>query len=238
MKKILLICYWVAAIVTVAAIMLSFRYGPAESFFIGTLFLPGALAAKYAFAKTGSGSRTEKIKAGVFVTAGILVGELLLIYAAHYVISTVRMGLQDFYEWPAIPPVLQNPVFLAVIIVVLVIGSIFVESLLEKRFPSGPETVTFLSDRRPVTLKEQDIMFVESNDTITIVHTTDGNEFRNKTPISQWEAILESGFVRIHRSFLVKRSAITSVEGDVVTLGEMELPVSRKYKPGLKESIR
>jgi hypothetical protein len=40
MKKILSITYWIAAVVIVATVMLSFQYRVSEAFFIGTLFLP------------------------------------------------------------------------------------------------------------------------------------------------------------------------------------------------------
>ena len=51
MKKCLSIAYWVIAVAIVAAIMVSLQYSVGEAFFIGTLFLPGAIAAKYAFSK-------------------------------------------------------------------------------------------------------------------------------------------------------------------------------------------
>lgn len=233
MKKVLSIGYWGAAIVIVAAVMLSFKYRVPEAFFIGTLFLPGAVAAKFAFSKFASGSKKEKVKTAIFATAGILVGEILLMFVAHYTINILRAGPQDYYNWPSVPDVLQNPVFLAIMVAALAVGSVYVDGLLEKKFPSGPKTITYLSERHPVTVEIQNIKFVESNDSVTIVHTSDGAEHKNKTPISQWEAILGEDFLRIHRSFLVNRNAITAKENDTVTLGDIELPVSRKYKARL-----
>lgn len=125
---------------------------------------------------------------------------------------------------------MQNPIFLALVIAALSVGSVFIDRLLEAKFPSGPKEITFLSDRRPITVKESDIQYVESNDAITIVHTKDAKEYRNKTSISQWESSLGPNFVRIHRSFLVNRSSITSTDKDVLYIGETELPISRKYR--------
>lgn len=233
MKKVLTISYWLAGVLTVSAIMLSFHYSPAESLFLGTLFLPGALAAKFVFSKITSGKKADRIKAFVFTAIGILIGEILLIFLAHYILSIQRIGLESYYEWPDVPSVLQNPVFLSLIIAVLSLGSVYIDRILEKRFPSGPATITFMSDRRPVTIPVGEIVYVESNDTITVIHSADGTQYRNKTSISQWESILDKGFVRIHRAFIVNRAAITGIEKDIVSVGDTELPVSRKYKSAL-----
>lgn len=238
MKKALSILYWILAIVVVAVVMLSFHYRIAEAVFIGTMFLPGAVAAKFAFSKISSEDKSGRIKGGIFATLGIMVGEVFLMFLAHYVIVSLRVGPQEYYNWPALPSVLQNPVFLSIMIAALSVGSVFFDRLLEKKYPSGPKSVTFLSDRHPVTIAQGDILFIESNDTVTIVHSKDGAEYKNKTPISQWESILDCGFVRIHRSFFVNRDAVTSVEGDTVCLGDIELPVSRKYKAKLNSLLR
>ena len=72
--------------------------------------------------------------------------------------------------------------------------------------------------------------FFLSNDAETWVYTLDGERYRNKTTISQWEQILEDGFLRTHRSFMVNINHVTKAESDAVMLGEITIPVSRKYK--------
>jgi DNA-binding LytR/AlgR family response regulator len=81
-----------------------------------------------------------------------------------------------------------------------------------------------------VTLLTEQILYVESNDAETWVHTLDGERYRNKTNISQWEQILEDDFLRTHRSFLVNINQVTKMETDSIQLGETSIPVSRKYK--------
>lgn len=97
------------------------------------------------------------------------------------------------------------------------------DKMLDMRFPTGPQPITFLSERHPVTLMESEIKYVESN----------GSEFKNKTPISQWESILGKDFVRIHRSFIVNVNYITSIDKDAVFIESLQLPVSRKYKANI-----
>ena len=88
-----------------------------------------------------------------------------------------------------------------------------------------------------MTLPLEEILYVESNDDITTVIATGDRRFRNKTPISQWEAILKPHFLRIHRSYLVNKEAITRVDGDLLYVNEIELPVSRKYKDTVQDTV-
>ena len=225
MKRFLVISFWVVSILLVAIVLTSLGYRFLEALFIGSMFLPGALAAKYFFPKV------RGVKDTVFVVLGILAGEMLLFLVAHFVILTYRENLPGpAWDWPDIPRLLTNPVFIALILTALAAGSYFFEAWLDRKRPSKPAPITFTSDRKPVTLPLEEILYVESNDDITTVIATGDRRFRNKTPISQWEAILKPQFIRIHRSYLVNQTAISRVDGDLLYVDDIELPVSRKYK--------
>jgi DNA-binding LytR/AlgR family response regulator len=126
--------------------------------------------------------------------------------------------------------ILANPVFITLMLTILATGSYFFESWLDRKRPTLPAPIKFTSERKPVTLPIQEILYVESNDDITIVYATNGRCFRNITPISRWEAILKPYFIRIHRSYLVNKAAVTGVDVDLLYIGETQLPISRKYK--------
>ena len=231
MKRFLVIIYWIVSILLVAIVFTSLGYRFLEALFIGSMFLPGALAAKYFFPKVNFKNRLTGVTDTLFIVAGILIGEMLLFLIAHFCILTFRENLpRPEWEWPGLPQILTNPVFIAIILTALAAGSYFFESWLDRKSPTKPAPITFTSDRRPVTLPIEEIFYVESNDDITTVIATNDRRFRNKTPISQWEAILKPHFLRIHRSYLVNKEAITRVDGDLLYVDEIELPVSRKYK--------
>ena len=231
MKRFLVISFWVVSILLVAVVLTSLGYRFLEALFLGSMFLPGALAAKYFFPKEDFRNRWSGVKDTVFIVIGILIGEMLLFLIAHYCILTFRENLPGaVMEWPDIPHILTNPVFIALILTMLATGSHFFESWLDRKRPSRPAPITFTSDRKPVTLPLEEILYVESNDDITTVIATGDRRFRNKTPISQWEAILSPHFLRIHRSYLVNKEAITRVDGDLLYVDDIELPISRKYK--------
>jgi hypothetical protein len=234
MKRMLVISYWVLSILLVAVILTSLGYRFMEAVFIGTVFLPGALAAKYFFPKVDFRNRKTGVKDTVFIVLGILVAEVFLFLMTHYYIMRFRENMD---EWTALPEILSNPVFIAVIITALAAGSYFFERWLDRIRPTAPAPITFTSDRKPVTLPLEEILYVESNDATTTVVATGDRRFRNITPISQWEAILMPQFIRIHRSYLVNKEAITRVDGDLLYVNGIELPISRKYKEAVVKEI-
>ena len=236
MKRLLVISYWIVSTLLVAIILTSFDYKFPEALFVGSMFLPGALAAKFFFPKVNFKDRRAGIRDTAFIVLGILVAEVFLFMIAHSYILIVREGRNGwFLSAEDIPEPLTNPVFIALIITVLAAGAYFFETWLEKKRPEEPGPIKFISGRRPVTLPLDEILYVESNDSVTTVVATGERRFKNKTPISQWEANLQPHFVRIHRSYLVNRKAVTGVDVDILYVGDIQLPISRKYKDRVKD---
>ena len=231
MKRLLVISYWIVSVLLVAMVLVSLGYHFLEALFIGTLFLPGALAAKFFFPKVNFKNRWSGIKDTVFIVMGILVGEILMFLVAHYYISILRVDHWiSIDQMPDIPQLLTNPIFIAIILTALAAGAYFFESWLDRKRPSAPGPISFTSDRKTVSLSREEILSVESNDDATVVVATGDRRFKNYTPISQWEANLSPHFIRIHRAFLVNRAAITRVDVDLLYIGDIQLPISRKYK--------
>ena len=212
MKRTLVISYWVLSILLVAVILTSLGYRFMEAVFISTVFLPGALAAKYFFPKVDFRNRRTGVKDTVFIVLGILVAEVFLFLMTHFYILRYRENVAD---WMGLPEILTNPIFIALILTALAAGSYFFERWLDRLRPTAPAPITFTSDRKPVTLPLGEILYVESNDaTTTVPH-----------------------FLRIHRSYLVNKEAITQVDGDLLYINDIELPISRKYKDAVVNEI-
>ena len=230
MKRILLIIYWIVAVLLVAIALSSLDYKFWEALLIGTMFLPGALAAKFFFPKVNYNDRRAGIRDTAFVVLGILTAELFLFLAAHYYICTLRDRPELPFAVRDIPHILTNPVFVAFILTALAAGCHFFESWLDKKFPVQNDSITFNSERKQVKLKVDEILYVESNDDVTTVVATEARHFKNYTPISRWEAILSPRFIRIHRSYLVNKTKVTRIDVDLLYIGDIQLPISRKYK--------
>ena len=222
----------------VAIVLSSLGYRFLEALFIGTMFLPGALTAKYLFPKVNYKNKWSGLKDTIYIVSGILLGEILLFIIAHYCILTFRENLPGaVMDWPDLPHILTNPVFIAFILTALATGCHFYESWLDKKRPNKLGPISFTSDRKSVSIPIDEILYVESNDDVTNVIASEGRRFKNYTPISQWEAILAPHFIRIHRSFLVNKTKVTGIDIDILYIDDIQLPISRKYKDVVSNNL-
>ena len=224
MKALLRIAYWLLALALVSAILTSLDYTLSQAILISMIFGPCALGLEYLLPK----AKTPLNK--VYLSLAFLVGVILLILILHQFVWTTIT--QEGYHLPKkeVSPMLINPAFLGVILVVLSLGDYHWGQWLSKRYKCPDCGITFFSDRKSVTLKRAEIAYIESNDTEVRVVSVSGEAYRNKTGITQWENLLGDGFLRIHRSYLVNVDLASLTAPDTVTVGTVQLPVSRKYK--------
>lgn len=227
-KRMLSATYWLLAVILISRVFVGVGYTPGESVLTGVLFLPGAMAIKLLIPKIDDKERKVRARNVIVILLAVFVLEyMLMVRGAIWVSSRLAGGM---YPYPDIPDLAVNPALIMIILFALIAGSMLVESLLNRTFPSSKEPVTFVSDRKKTTLLPEEIVYLESNDTEVWVYATGGRKFRNKTPISQWERLLGNDFLRIHRSYLVNRTMISGSDGDTVTVGDTPLPVSKKYR--------
>lgn len=246
--------YWMASLLLMATVLYSMEYLVPEALLISTSLLPVAIIYRWMIASVSlSASRREVVKSFVCILLFVLIVASLAIHIAQAVILYYKNP--ETYEWHLeLPPMLLNPVFLLSMLTLMIIGDYALGRILGNRMPEASDTITFASDlqsmttegqdaspsetsgpitfvsnRQSVTLARQEILYVESCDTEVWIHTAEG-AFRNKTPISSWGRLLGPEYLRIHRSYLVRLSACTGLDHDNVVLGDVRLPVSRKYK--------
>jgi len=243
MRTLITILYWMLSVVIAALVVSSTGYTFQESLLMGTMFLPGALGAKYLLPKVSFKKRSEGIQGVIYVVLAILVLEYLLILGTNTFIEKQNHGIPfgsefDDYRYNiSLPSIMVNPLFISILVSILAIGGSLIDRWLTVKHPEIETPVTFCSMRKKVTLLPSEILYVESCDTEVIVHSTDGRSLNNRTGISQWEALLGPGFVRIHRAFLVNSKYAKLESQDTVSVGDAQLPVSRKYQKQLKDLL-
>ena len=222
MNKTILITFsfWILAVTIIAMILLSLGYSFALGLLMGSLFLPGTFLVKFLLPKVLKEESKKKTANAIFLFIAVAVMEFLLIVSVHIWISD--------QTYPSIAGVLVNPMFVAVVITLLCLGNWFLSKYLSSILPED-KTITFISDRHKVSILPSEILYVESNDREVTIYATENRTYRNKTGISQWESILGDDFIRIHRSYIVNREAITSINKEYVYIGDSQLPISRKY---------
>ena len=103
-----------------------------------------------------------------------------------------------------------------------------------------PRVEARIGDRRLV-IERSDINVVEAEGSYVRVFTNDGDFLVSETISSLTGAWSGHGFIRIHRSFLVRSAAITEVESvdgkRTITVDGRRLAVSRRYSKLLQDHL-
>ena len=97
---------------------------------------------------------------------------------------------------------------------------------------------TIRSNRQISQIKYEDLLYLESLGDYIEFHLDNGSSISSKEKISHMDNSLPDSFLRIHRSFIVNRSRITSFAMDHVMMGEKELPISRSYKKKVMDVLK
>lgn len=220
------ILWWLAAAVVIALLFLSMGYAASQAVLLAVLFLPGMLCARYFYPQLTFEDRMKGALNAVYLTLAILCTEYLAIALGH------RATLPE----SDIPALLLNPLFILLLLSACVLPEMLIERRFEARRPYD-RRLRFVSDRRPVTLDPAEVLYVESNDDEVWIHTADGGAYRTKTRISQWEALLDRRFLRIHRSYIVNTEQIEEVRPTRIRIGGIEIEISRKYKEEVRRRL-
>ncbi|MBE6213715.1 MAG: LytTR family transcriptional regulator [Rikenellaceae bacterium] len=224
MRILWTILYWGICLVVLATILSSLGYDFSASMFVGSMFLPGLLAIKFFVPQISFSSRWQGMMNAGFLAAAVLVLTYLLLFGVN---NYIGVGV---YHKMTFPPLLLNPIFILFVLVALALPEWLLDNFLKRREAERPQVVEFISDRRHISLPSEEIFYIESLDDEVVVHTIAGESLRTRTPISRWEATLnELHFVRIHRSYIVRRELIIRASRTEVELDGVTLPVSRKY---------
>lgn len=234
-KAIIIVAYWLSAIIVTAILLTSLDYDLWEAVLMSLSFLPAAMALSFFLPKTERNStRAKRILDTIYIILGVMLMTFLLIYMWQWMFISINW-VQDRSVW-SIPAMLGNPVFVAAILSILAYGNYHLIKWLDRKYPVE-RPVTFTSDYKKVSLKREEILYVESRDCEVWVITRDGRRYRNRMGIGQWENLLGLDFLRIHRSFLVNTSDAKLASPDLVFIGGQSIPVSRKYRDSTKAAL-
>lgn len=205
---------------------MSLDYCFSDALFVSMSFVPGCIVLRFLLPHVSFSELKKGIINLILVVAAVLLTDILLVIWCHIMMNGFLMSFHDGF-----PTILVNPAFISIIMLVLTGGDYVLSRFLKSHFQDESHPVTFTSDYKKVTLDISEIIYVESRDTEVWVYATDNRKFRNKNGITQWENLLGEDFVRVHRSYVVKKSEVSAMESDSVRLQNgMEIPVSRKYR--------
>ena len=231
-KVILIVAYWLAAIFLTAFLLTSLDYDWGEAVLMSMSFLPAAMALSFFLPRVERDSKAlKRVLDTVYIILGVMLMTFLMIFLWEWLIVIV-IEQKGWTGWN-LPAMLGNPVFVAAILAILAYGNYLLIQWLQKKYPTE-RPITFTSDYRKVSLGKREILYVESHDSEVWIVTRDGQHYRNRNGISQWENLLGEGFLRVHRSYLVNLADATLASPETLTIGGQSIPVSRKYKDSVR----
>jgi DNA-binding LytR/AlgR family response regulator len=95
----------------------------------------------------------------------------------------------------------------------------------------------FRTDRKMVKVMLDEIVFIEGMKNYIKIKTSNGWVV-TKHSMNAVEAMLsEALFIRVHRSFIVSKAKIKSITGELIEIGDMEIPVGKLYKHNVMKML-
>jgi DNA-binding LytR/AlgR family response regulator len=86
------------------------------------------------------------------------------------------------------------------------------------------------SGSKNIKIVFDEILYVESLKDYITIHLENGKSHHIKQNISVFEKILDSNFVRIHRSFIIQTKKLTAYSKNEVEINTVEIPIGNSYK--------
>lgn len=102
---------------------------------------------------------------------------------------------------------------------------------LRKEEKAIPENHIFVSSgNRNIKIIFEEILYIESLKDYITIHLENGISHHLKQNISTFEKVLDSNFVRVHRSFIIQTKKLTAYTKNEVEINTIEIPIGNSYK--------
>lgn len=98
-----------------------------------------------------------------------------------------------------------------------------------------PEAIFLKSERRIVRVELDQVLYIEAmRDYMKVVFDGEREPIFSLMSLKSFLSLLPAGrFIRVHRSFLVQKSKIGTIENGHIVFGRVQVPVGRLYKGDL-----
>jgi two-component system response regulator LytT len=235
------IVFWVVVTVVLTFVFASWFGGRVEAFYYVSLLLPVVMATSYFFNYYLVPRFLFKRRFRQFTIYSLYM--LVVSLCLELLASITAMLLIVYMKVNAAGPLVTDLYTLAVILYFIVLFKSFIllikyyfvdqktiGELEEERIRQSRGHITIRSNRKSSRISYDELLYIESLADYIKIHRESGPEVLSKMKISHIEKELPETFIRIHRSFIVNRSKITSFSMEYIQLGAVELPISRTYK--------
>lgn len=241
MKTYQHIIFWILVSGTLTLIFANWFGGYDEAFYFVSLLLPVVMGTSYFFNYylVPRFLFTRKFRKFVIYSFYMLVVSLCLELLASIIAMLIIVKFGINRAGPLVTDVYTLAGILYFIVLfksfILLIKHYFMDQraigeLEEKQTRLDQGYFTVRSNRQTSRIRFDELLYIESLADYIQFHLENGTQVTSKEKISHMEKYLPDGFLRIHRSFIVNRSKISTFSREHVIIGEKELPISRSYK--------
>ncbi|MFK8036956.1 MAG: LytR/AlgR family response regulator transcription factor [Crocinitomicaceae bacterium] len=100
------------------------------------------------------------------------------------------------------------------------------------------ESIFLHSDKKHIQVNISDILFVEAAGNYSKVVLTDGKVMVREKISDMLTELLPHSIFRVHKSFIVAKTHINSVEGNMIHIQNYTVPVGKMYKSNVNELFK
>lgn len=97
--------------------------------------------------------------------------------------------------------------------------------------------IFFKVDKKMVRVYLDDILYVESLKDYVRIKTYDESLINHNNLVSIAELLPATGFVRVHRSFIIATDKVKAIDGNQVEIADKLIPIGRNYQKEVKELL-
>lgn len=96
--------------------------------------------------------------------------------------------------------------------------------------PINENHIFVTSGSKNIKIVFDEILYIESLKDYITIHLENGKSHHIKQNISVFEKLLDSNFIRIHRSFIIQTKKLTAYSKNEVEVNSVEIPIGNSYK--------
>jgi DNA-binding LytR/AlgR family response regulator len=150
----------------------------------------------------------------------------------HYSLEGFDLGVMDYL----IKPVRKVRFELAVNRATEFLQLLELKSGLEKN-DSAPSQLLIKSGIKKMVVDRQVVTHVQALKDYSIIYCGEKKYVVRSTMKEMEELLGNTGFIRVHKSFIVARQKIQNLSSSGIEFGQFEIPVGKKYKVAIEEYL-
>ena len=89
-----------------------------------------------------------------------------------------------------------------------------------------------------IKINSEEILWIEALENYIIINTTEDKYTVHMTMKALEDKLPAEEFIRVHRSYFVRKDKIESIIEDGIVIGKKLIPVGRTYKKELSKNIK